>query len=529
MKDFITFLLNTELLSILETLKTQEFCKISSQEKFFFAQTYIMKKAFVLFLSIFFTTICGADTLKYPIVETGQNGCYGDQGGIYCPTPNSDFYGQDAQYQGNLPDYLDNQDGTVTDKITGLMWQKKFKKVTWKDASKDSKKDKTAGYTDWRVPTIQELYSLMDFSGTTGTGMPHSTLPPTDAIPYINTKYFLFEYSPTGRYIDAQYITQTSYVSTTMQGIDSFFGVNFADGRIKGYPKSGTMNHKYFYARYVRGNPNYGKNDFYDNKDGSVTDKSTGLVWTKIDSGSPNFKKYTKHFKRKDGSLDWKEALYFCEKLHFAGKDDWRLPNAKELHSIVDYTRSPATTNSAAITPVFDSSHITDEGGKSNYPFYWSSTSHLDGIIPGASAVYVAFGDALGFMRGRFSHQLTLMDVHGAGAQRSDPKTGDPKDFPYGFGPQGDVRRIYNYARCVRSGNVTFNHKTDPPKKTQNNAPPGIVSGHYPPEPPREAQIACEVLKTGASCSFVSPHGKISGKCFLINGKNACVPKGHPH
>ena len=45
-----------------------------------------------------------------------------------------------------------------------------------------------------------------------------------------------------------------------------------------------------------------------------------------------------------------------------------------------------------------------------------------------------------------------LMDVHGAGAQRSDPKAGDPRNFPHGRGPQGDVIRIYNYVRLVRSG-----------------------------------------------------------------------------
>jgi hypothetical protein len=43
------------------------------------------------------------------------------------------------------------------------------------------------------------------------------------------------------------------------------------------------------------------------------------------------------------------------------------------------------------------------------------------------------------------------MDVHGAGAQRSDPKIGDPDDFPTGRGPQGDAIRIYNYVRLVRN------------------------------------------------------------------------------
>jgi hypothetical protein len=42
------------------------------------------------------------------------------------------------------------------------------------------------------------------------------------------------------------------------------------------------------------------------------------------------------------------------------------------------------------------------------------------------------------------------MDVHGAGAQRSDPKKGDPADFATGHGPQGDAIRIDNFVRLVQ-------------------------------------------------------------------------------
>jgi hypothetical protein len=49
----------------------------------------------------------------------------------------------------------------------------------------------------------------------------------------------------------------------------------------------------------------------------------------------------------------------------------------------------------------------------------------------------------------------TLMDVHGAGSQRSDPKTGDPANWPYGNGPQGDVIRIFNFVRLVRDVDST--------------------------------------------------------------------------
>jgi len=50
------------------------------------------------------------------------------------------------------------------------------------------------------------------------------------------------------------------------------------------------------------------------------------------------------------------------------------------------------------------------------------------------------------------SSRAGWIDVHGAGAQRSDPKSGNPADFPKGHGPQGDAIRILNYVRLVRGG-----------------------------------------------------------------------------
>ena len=152
---------------------------------------------------------------------------------------------------------------------------------------------------------------------------------------------------------------------------------------------------------------------------------------------------------------NWEEALDYAENLEFAGHNDWRLPDAKELQSIVDYTRSPSTSNSAAIDPVFNTTAITDEGGDTNYPFYWTGTTHANwSNASGAWGVYVAFGEGLGWMQGPFGGNYTLMDVHGAGSQRSDPKSGDPDDYPNGNGPQGDVVRVYNFARAVRTADT---------------------------------------------------------------------------
>lgn len=387
-----------------------------------------------------------ADKIPYKIVDTGQVRCYNNSTQIEFPKAGDAFYGQDAQYIGNKHAYKDNRDGTVTDLKTGLMWQSNpGEKMTFRQAVAGASKSRLAGYTDWRLPTIKELYSLILFSGTDPDPMSRNS---SRQQPFIDTKYFKFRYgNPDSgeRIIDSQFASSTKYVSTTMRGEQTMFGVNFADGRIKGYglrdPRTGRD--KTFYVLYVRGNTSYGKNDFKDNGDGTIIDKATGLMWMKVDSGK------LKAGKNNDGKMNWQEALDWAENLDYAGYSDWRLPNVKELQSIVDYTRSPATTSSAAIDPVFQTTSFIAEGGQKDYPYYWSGTTHAS-LSRASTAAYVAFGRSFGWMRNRRTGRYMLMDVHGAGSQRSDPKSGDPSRFPFGRGPQGDVIRIYNFVRCVR-------------------------------------------------------------------------------
>ncbi len=385
-------------------------------------------------------------SLPYSIVDTGQTLFYNDHGAMYHPAKKGmPFYGQDANFDSHAPAYLDHHDGTVSDLNTGLMWvQARGEKTTWQDAGKNAAACRVGGYADWRMPTIKELYSLILFTGKTAIGNPALAKSSGDSVPYLDTRYFRFAYGEPARgerIIDCQDWSATPYISTTMNGQETAFGVNFADGRIKGYPRGrgprGEPNK--LYVRYVRGNMQYGKNDFINNNNGTVTDRATGLMWSHDDS---------------QRSMNWQNALEWAQQQNhkkFAGYDDWRLPNAKELQSIVDYSRAPAVTHSAAIDPVFAISVLAD----GDYPYFWSSTTHLDGQPEhlGDRAIYVAFGRATGWMSIPPGSPLRLLDVHGAGAQRSDPKSGNPDDFPKGLGPQGDVMRIYNYVRLVRTVN----------------------------------------------------------------------------
>jgi hypothetical protein len=382
----------------------------------------------------------------HPVIDTRQEACFDARASITCPSPGDDFYGQDAQYLTTQPVYSIGRGGEVViDHATELVWTRgpdangdgqinAADKMTWAkavDYADTLNARGYGGYHDWRLPSIRELYSLMDCRGTD-----ISAFSPA-GVPCIDADYFDFSYGDTAagdREIDMQYLSATLYTGTVMEGSECAFGLNVADGRIKCYPTAAAK-----YALYVRGNPEYGASDFWDNGDGTVSDRATGLMWQQADSGY---------------GMIWEDALGYCQHSSRGGHDDWRLPDAKELQSIVDYGRSPEATGSPALDPVFQSSVITNEAGQADWPFYWTGTTHQNntaGGVVGDAGVYIAFGRALGYFAPHGS-QAGWMDVHGAGAQRADPKAGDPGGYPAGRGPQGDAVRIYNYVRCVRGG-----------------------------------------------------------------------------
>ncbi|MBI9049599.1 MAG: DUF1566 domain-containing protein [Anaerolineaceae bacterium] len=402
-------------------------------------------------------------SLTYAIVDTGQGTCYDDSSVIACPASSESFYGQDAQYTGNEPSYTNNGDGTIMDNVTGLIWQQSADtdgdgdidandKMSYDSAVNYCENLSYANQDDWQLPTIKQLFSLIDFSGVDPSG--YEDTDTSGLIPFIDTDYFDFSYGDTSaneRIIDSQYASSTLYVGDE----EYLFGVNFADGRIKGYGLSLRGREKTFDVACVRANNTYGVNNFSNNGDSTITDNASGLIWAQEDSGSdaPN-------------GLNWEEALAYVETqnaANYLSYSDWRLPNVKELQSIVDYSRSPDTTNSAAIDPLFNTTPITNEAGETDYSFYWSSTTHANWTNQSGSAgAYVSFGSAMGYM------DNTWMDVHGAGAQRSDPKAGNPDEFSTGRGPQGDAIRIYNFVRLVRGGEVSETPAGDPTARSMS-------------------------------------------------------------
>ena len=81
-----------------------------------------------------------------------------------------------------------------------------------------------------------------------------------------------------------------------------------------------------------------------------VVDNLSGLMWSR----NANLA----------GLLTWDGAVDYCNGLSLGGHTDWRLPNVRELQSLIDYSR---------LTPALPAGHPFT-GVKSDY--YWSSTTY---------------------------------------------------------------------------------------------------------------------------------------------------------
>lgn len=395
----------------------------------------------VLFLSTATVVGCSDTTsqaelpkVNFVLTDTRQEHCFDNDGtNIICPSQGQELYGQDAQYNGVQPSYIDNGDKTVTDKNTGMIWQKTpdYKHYSHDEAISYCKNLTVANSGDWRLPTIKELYSLADFRGEIVNPREESA-----NTPYIDTDYFDFQYDKRMAYI-GQYWSSTKYTLGPVhntENVDAAFGFNFADGHIKAYETGyefGTDNQNIEapgnFVRCVRAEENvYGVNDFVSNDDGTVTDKVTGLMWQAADDGVRR---------------NWQDSLAYAEGANLAGYSDWRLPNIKELQSIVEYG------GEVGAWPAIDTQFFTLSGDNTiNDPSWvWSSTTQGDFKF---TATYISFSKS--FSK-KTSSATEYFDWHGAGAQRSDPKSGKPSDYDMASENATDLVMTKNYTLLVRS------------------------------------------------------------------------------
>lgn len=294
-------------------------------------------------------------------------------------------FGEDSDYTIHPPSYTkldasgnelpDSADvwAMVRDNVTGLIWENKTNdgsihqwdniyslvksycegedcilQTNVPDFIAELNTSHFGGFSDWRLPTLKELASIID-----------SGLNPGYDNPSINQSYFPYTVA------DGSYFYWTSTLNPSSpdfaKGVDFYHG-SFYDGRAD--------NSHYVYA--VRGGrPENTVDRFIDFTEPDtanytvIRDTATGLMWQKQGPSS---------------KMMWEDAITYCENLSIGfwvlrgdeyvhyNYDDWRLPNWKELQSIVNYSlNNPAINGSLFIGPPVSIPYWN----------YWSSTTNL--------------------------------------------------------------------------------------------------------------------------------------------------------
>jgi len=167
-------------------------------------------RLFVRLFSICFTVaaywlLVGFFSAKppFPVPHTGQTSCFDPTGTTGTIVPCEET-GQDGELRAGAVStqqrFVDNDDGTITDMLTGLIWLEQLNcvgthypelsssgdgAVTWQQAfnfvsglNDGTYSCGTSAYRDWRVPHLRELLSLVDYSQVAGPSFPFPAGPP---------------------------------------------------------------------------------------------------------------------------------------------------------------------------------------------------------------------------------------------------------------------------------------------------------------------------------------------------------------
>jgi hypothetical protein len=328
----------------------------------------------------------------------------------------------DSYYKAGCPPegrFVNNGDGTVSDKCTGLMWMRNTVDVNgdgqwndldltpWCDALKFCEDMTLAGYNDWRLPNVRELASIVDYGQYNPAINPvfraeiadyWSSTPnsPDNNRPLYEVDFgsgSIFAWHSQALYFRAVRSGGARQCSSKNGDVNGDGKIDMSDGVAilgtlflgipqkllqicstlsdVGLPQTGQAD-CYTFAQgklalapcdgatcpgqdgFLRvGCPSEGR--FIDNSDGTVSDLCTGLMWQQATADTNG-----------DGQINQQDelpqcgAMQYCENLSFGGYNDWRLPNVRELESMVDYGRHNPSTN-----PVFGAVPAA----------YWSSTS----------------------------------------------------------------------------------------------------------------------------------------------------------
>jgi hypothetical protein len=371
----------------------------------------------LLIMSIALITACGEQTattvptasttttVAVNLPKTGQTLCYDAAGAIISCAGT----GQDGELlKGGSwanPRFTDQLNSTMLDNNTGLIWTRDANAPgpaactpasirTWQSALdyvKCLNTNSYLGFTDWRLPNVVELRSLINTSQS-------------------STSTWLITQGFTGVQVEAYWSS-----SSAADGPSSAWGVGMSVGDVDGNDKSDNG-----YAWPVRSGqsgsyiflpPRTGQTlcydftgavtpcagtgqdgdtlkgevwpnlRFTDLANGTMKDNLTNLIWSK-DANAPGPATCTPA-----ATKNWQSALDYVKCLNtnsYLGFTDWSLPNRNELSSLIDHARLNQATWLVSLG-------FTDVQAV----YYWSSSSSADSS-PDAWGVDMGDGDVDG-------------------------------------------------------------------------------------------------------------------------------------
>ena len=288
------------------------------------------------------------------------------------------YYNESGNFEN---DFVDNKDGTVTDKATRLMWQQSGSDELLIYKSNGFQKDKEAqtyirklnrgqfaGYSDWRLPTLEELMSLMedeevndrnfefvfdDNQGECWSSDKFSSGP----------EWWSADFNNSG-HAERRDGDDTCYVRAVRSRQCDVILLRSEPCELSGEDVYAMLMKYDFYNRDWNDSGDF-KNDFIDNKDGTVSDRATGLMWQQ--SGLDKY-------------VSYKRVQTYINELNdnrFAGYSDWRLPTLEELMSLME----DEEVNGRKFDPVFDDNQgeCWSSDKFSSRPEWWCACFNGDG------------------------------------------------------------------------------------------------------------------------------------------------------
>lgn len=281
--------------------------------------------------------------------------------------------GHDRRFgESDLSRFKDNGDGTVTDEATGLMWQQSENARSGAELARKLCKEMTlGGYTDWRLPNIKELNTILNLKEAHSNWFFREFFPAKEVSGMLH-------YS-SGTVFKNHYVWVTNFT----YGYDGYYGGQNAPllfRAVRDVKKKKATTDTFVITHT-------GEKEAYDleghsrtpsevpgcdagritipmryeliEKDVLIKDLNTGLIWDIAHEAE---------------EMTWEEAVAFIHTLNsqgFGGYADWRLPEREELRSIVRYDDRIPAIDTAYFTKARSELYWTAQEDKNNPSLAW--------------------------------------------------------------------------------------------------------------------------------------------------------------